>query len=65
MCVAKNALVMESSDSQDVAPEGSTGLVYVTFSTATLSLPLSSFRNWYTYRVREMPWTCFTLSAFK
>lgn len=28
------------------APVGSTGFVYVTFSTATFSAPFSSFRSW-------------------
>lgn len=30
----------------DAFPEGSTGFVYVTFSTATFSFPSSSFRSW-------------------
>lgn len=30
----------------DDAPVGSTGFVYVTFSTATFSAPLASFLNW-------------------
>lgn len=32
--------------SHDAGPVGSTGLVYVTFSTATFSVPLASFLNW-------------------
>ena len=47
----------QARDSPYDAPVGSTGFVYVTFSTATFSAPFSSFLSWYTYSVSDMPWT--------
>lgn len=45
---AVNLLRDESHHDDEGPPVGSTGFVYVTFSTATFSLPLSSVRSWYT-----------------